>query len=184
MKETAKNGKNKFVLVLIFVVIIAIGVVLFFLFNKKPGADKTAIQFLTQMFTCTQEDCEEFEKALTGGSQTDSSSVGISNGGDEALRAYFSEKYSDMMTEQGLEKALMQRVLPQGLMLADQNQTDLKVQNVELSGRTASSDAMQFNFTVTTADTKDNTFEITGVIGLVEQDGQFKVNQVSVDQIA
>lgn len=184
MKEPAKKGKNYFVVALIFAIVVVVGLIAFFRINQKSGADKTAIQFLTQMFTCTQEDCEEFEKALTGGSQTDSSSVGISNGGDEALRAYFSEKYSDMMTEQGMEKSLAQRVLAQGLMLAEQNQTELKAQQVQLSGRTASSDTMQFNFTVTTADTKDNTFEITGVIGLVEQDGQFKVNQVSVDRIA
>lgn len=45
MKETAKNGKNKFVLVLIFVVIIAIGVVLFFYSIKSPAQIKQQYSF-------------------------------------------------------------------------------------------------------------------------------------------
>ena len=161
--------KKGWIAALVAVVVVAVVAAVFLLNGGKDPAKDAAQNALTKLFSCTQQSMDEFDEFLAG-----------ENVDDAALVEYFGQKYPDLMTQKGFEKALSNRLFTRVYQASKDAGADFVVKSVTLSDRAGETDGRQYNFEVAM---QDESHSVTGVVLLVEEQGKWLVDVLTVDSL-
>ena len=94
--------------------------------------DKAAKKFLSRVLPCSLERAAQLEEILEEDLQNASPDAAVS--GTERTEAYLKEKFSDVMTQKCITQAAANRALFGCKTRAEEYETDIKADNIELYG--------------------------------------------------
>ena len=102
---------------------------------------------LDQLLSCTLQQADDIEAAIDEDllKVTADSEIGLIQGG-EALMDFFTEKFSDSMTDECIERLAMGRAIYKSVALAKNLNSDIKADKIELTERSGEKES--FNFLV------------------------------------
>lgn len=167
MKNTKKT---KYILVAVMVVLLVAVCACLFL-GRSGGAENGAKTVLMKMFTATQADAADFADVMAQAS---------SAANDELLLAWEKEHYPDLMTENGYNVGLKNRVFAKALQLCEEHEVDFDVTSVTLLPQSENN----FSFTVVVTEKGgQQSYTLVGFIKMVQDAGSWKADNLAVTSV-
>lgn len=152
-------------------VVLLIGAAVFVLRDTPPEAK--AKQVISSLFTCTPQD----EAALLTALVSSQSS---------ALTDYITGRYPDLFTAKGYETVLSNRIFTRATAAATEAGADFTVTSVALSRRKSDADVWYFDYEMTAKAQlpSQDAVRARGGISMVQEDGQWKAQSVTIDDFS
>ena len=164
---------KKTALLIITAALFAIAMILM---QNGSRATVQAEKALNSLLSCTLEDVEKLDAALTP--QLPSSEPGISSQGAE-LSAYLAEHFGESMTDNCIEKLAANRTFYRSAKLAKANNCDILMSELKLSARGGSEDTLSFSAVLTA---NGSTVErISGSVRMVNEATEWKADLITID---
>ena len=163
----------------VVVILAAFAVYRFLLKPSGQGGEKTARDFVTELYTVTPEQYDAYAQvmlpAAAGSGETAS---GMQSLDADAITAYFTDRFGGYLTEDAMQTGMANRFLTRGLDLYREAGAATTVQGIELKPvENAGGDAV-YNYTVT-VQAGDATQTAAGQLVLAHTDKAWKISGIN-----
>ena len=138
--------------------------------TKKSDDKNVAQAVLNQTYGITLEDRKNLTNAITQGALDDTT-----------LLKYLDSVYEGQMTEKGYSSIMKNRVPTKVINTTSEENSDLKVNSIQLESRDAIQGSKCYAFSVKVETVKETTktFTFKGNIVLIRENGHWKVNDIT-----
>lgn len=168
--------KNKFIfrkeiIIAVFIIIALIFIAVVIVNrNKQSDAEAIARSVLTKTYGVTLQDYKKLTDAITNSAENNT-----------ALFDYLYSIYADQITENGYNVFMNNRISSRATNVAYEENSDLKVNSIQLDSRDADEGSKRYVYTVEVEKAKEPAEILTfkGSIVLVKENGQWMVDGVT-----
>ena len=103
--------------------------------QKDSGPKQRSQAALELLLSCTMEQAEDFDAAMSTAfaEPTESSGIGLTAGNDGELMEYFAKRFDGSMTDACIEDLTMSRMIYRSAALAKDYSSDIDAGNIELT---------------------------------------------------
>lgn len=140
------------------------------------GAQQAAVAGLEQLFQVAQQDYQDFMERVSPAEP--SQEPGLES--QQGLEEYIAAEYAGIMTQQGYEQAAENRIITKIMKAAQEQGEDFTNVKVELEERSGETEGEQYNYTVTLS-AGQSTLTATGAVVVVQQDGSWKMDAITLN---
>ena len=136
---------------------------------------------LDQLLSCTLQQADDIEAAIDEDllKVTADSEIGLIQG-SEALMDFFTEKFSDSMTDECIERLAMGRAIYKSVALAKNLNSDIKADKIELTERSGEKESFNFLVEVKTSE-GEYAGSASGSITMEQVGAEWKAFQITLN---
>ena len=131
------------------------------------GSEQSAQSALEHVLSCTVQEAADFETA----------SEEIKQAAEET---YFQGRFGDDLTEDCLNKMMADRTIAVSIKLAEQYQSDILAEDIQLTKRSGNEDMYDFEAKLGTAADSKKIASVTGVVTMEESQSSWKISNLTV----
>lgn len=168
--------KHKVWLLLLAAVLIA-AAVLCAVLPRTPGqtSQDAAQAVLTELFSCTQEQAQQIEDALSV--KIEDVQPGLTAAGQE-LEAYAVQRYAALMTPECIEQQLANRTFTLSMGFVQKQDAGIEASGLELTSADGSEEQFRFKVTLRTVPEQLEVAQISGAIRMEKTSDGWKASNI------
>ena len=144
------------------------------------GSEQSAQSALEHVLGCTVQEAavetasEEIKQAAEEtGDETGIVSV-------DGLETYFQGRFGDDLTEDCLNKMMTDRTIAVSIKLAEQYQSDILAEDIQLTKKSSNEDMYDFEAKLVTAADSKQIASVTGVVTMEERQSSWKISNLTL----
>lgn len=171
-----KRINNKAWLLLLAAVLIAAAILLIVMPRAPEQTAQDAAQVvLTELFSCTQEQAQQIEDALSV--KIEDVQPGLTAAGQE-LEVYAEQRYSELMTPECIDQQLANRTFTLSMGFVQKQAAGIEASGLELTSADGSEEQFRFKVTLRTVPEQLEVAQISGAIRLEKTSDGWKASNI------
>ena len=142
------------------------------------GSEQSALE---HVLSCTVQEADDFETAseeIKQAAEETGDETGIVS--VDGLETYFQGRFGDDLTEDCLNKMMADRTIAVSIKLAEQYQSDILAEDIQLTKRSGNEDMYDFEAKLVTAADSKRIASVTGVVTMEESQSSWKISNLTV----
>lgn len=145
------------------------------------GSEQSAQSALEYVLSCTVQEAADFETASEGIKQA-AEETGDETGivSVDGLETYFQGRFGDDLTEDCLNKMMADRTIAVSIKLAEQYQSDILAEDIQLTKRSGNEDMYDFEAKLVTVADSKQIASVTGVVTMEERQSSWKISNLTL----
>lgn len=150
--------------------------------GQKDGGPKQRSQAaLELLLSCTMEQAEDFDAAMSTAfaEPTESSGIGLTAGNDSELVEYFAKRFDGSMTDACIEDLTMSRMIYRSAALAKDFGSDVSTDDVKLTKRPGEEECYDFSAELKTS-AGDPAAKASGTVWMEKDGTEWKASHISL----
>lgn len=150
--------------------------------GQKDGGPKQRSQAaLELLLSCTMEQAEDFDAAMSTAfaEPTESSGIGLTAGNDSDLVEYFAKRFDGSMTDACIEYLTMSRMIYRSAALAKDFGSDIDAGNIELTKCSEKEECYDFSAELKTS-AGDPAAKASGTVWMEKDGTEWKASHISL----
>lgn len=150
--------------------------------GQKDGGPKQRSQVaLELLLSCTMEQAEDFDVAMSTAfaEPTESSGIGLTAGNDDELMEYFAKRFDGSMTDACIEDLTMSRMIYRSAALAKDFGSDIDAGNIELTKCYEKEECYDFSAELKTS-AGDPAAKASGTVWMEKDGTEWKASHISL----
>ena len=142
------------------------------------GSEQSAQSALEHVLSCTVQEAADFETASEEIKQAAADETGIVS--VDGLETYFQGRFGDDLTEDCLNKMMADRTIAVSIKLAEQYQSDILAEDIQLTKRSGNEDMYDFEAKLVTVADSKQIASVTGVVTMEESQSSWKISNLTL----
>ena len=145
------------------------------------GSEQSAQSALEHVLSCTVQEAADFETAseeIKQAAEETGDETGIVS--VDGLETYFQGRFGDDLTEDCLNKMMADRTIAVSIKLAEQYQSDILAEDIQLTKRSGNEDMYDFEAKLGTAADSKKIASVTGVVTMEESQSSWKISNLTL----
>ena len=145
------------------------------------GSEQSAQSALEHVLSCIVQEAADFETAseeIKQAAEETGDETGIVS--VDGLETYFQGRFGDDLTEDCLNKMMADRTIAVSIKLAEQYQSDILAEDIQLTKRSGNEDMYDFEAKLGTAADSKKIASVTGVVTMEESQSSWKISNLTV----
>lgn len=150
--------------------------------GQKDGGPKHRSQAaLELLLSCTMEQAEDFDAAMSTAfaEPTESSGIGLTAGNDSELVEYFAKRFDGSMTDACIEDLTMSRMIYRSAALAKDFGSDVSTDDVKLTKRPGEEECYDFSAELKTS-AGDPAAKASGTVWMEKYGTEWKASHITL----
>ncbi len=150
--------------------------------GQKDGGPKQRSQAaLELLLSCTMEQAEDFDAAMSTAfaEPTESSGIGLTAGNDDELMEYFAKRFDGSMTDACIEYLTMSRMIYRSAALAKDSGSDVSTDDVKLTKRPGEEECYDFSAELKTS-AGDPAAKASGTVWMEKDGAEWKASHITL----
>lgn len=143
------------------------------------GSEQSAQSALEHVLSCTvQEAADLASEGIKQAAEETGDETGIVS--VDGLETYFQGRFGDDLTEDCLNKMMADRTIAVSIKLAEQYQSDILAEDIQLTKRSGNEDMYDFEAKLVTAADSKQIASVTGVVTMEESQSSWKISNLTL----
>ena len=144
------------------------------------GSEQSAQSALEHVLSCTvqEADFETASEEIKQAAEETGDETGIVS--VDGLETYFQGRFGDDMTEDCLNKMMTDRTIAVSIKLAEQYQSDILAEDIQLTKKSSNEDMYDFEAKLVTAADSKQIASVTGVVTMEERQSSWKISNLTL----
>lgn len=153
--------------------------------KQQSGAgsdsEQSAKSALEHVLSCTVQEAADFETASEEIKQA-AAETGDETGmiSVDGMETYFQGRFGDDLTEDCLNRMMADRTIAVSIKLAEQYQSDILAEDIQLTKRSGNEDMYDFEAKLVTSDDSKQVAKVTGVVAMEESQSSWKISNLTL----
>lgn len=149
--------------------------------DAGSGSEQSAQSALEHVLSCTVQEADDFETAseeIKQAAEETGDETGIVS--VDGLETYFQGRFGDDLTEDCMNRMMADRTIAVSIKLAEQYQSDILVEDIQLTKRSGNEDMYDFEAKLVTVADSKQVASVTGVVTMEESQSSWKISNLTV----
>ncbi len=149
--------------------------------QSGAGSEQSAQTALEHVLSCTVQEAADFETASEEIKQA-AAETGDETGmiSVDGLETYFQGRFGDDLTEDCLNRMMADRTIAVGIKLAEQYQSDILAEDIQLTEKSGAEDMYDFEAKLVTSADSKQVASVAGVVTMEKSQSSWKISGLTL----